>query len=278
MTATKALLLDLAATVTTDDPELRNAVHAASSLAHGYTHRWFVPFVQTRTYDAIGDHIGAYYLDLDTDLLELTTLTNGDSAAIASSIYLLRPSNVTPKNRIELRLSGFTSFRYNTDWQAAISVDGIWGYHDDYTNAWGSTGQTLASGINSSATTFDVTSAAASVDDQYRTAFEVLGYLKIENEMLQITNISTDTLTVLRGVNGTTAASHSSGVAIKNYRQIPEIESAVGSLAAWLYRNRQTIGERVTFLSGAEIVTNIAPQNIRDTLVRYERQRILAAG
>jgi hypothetical protein len=66
---------------------------------------------------------------------------------------------------------------------------------------------TITSGISSGATSLTVASA---------TLFPTAGnfVIKIDNELLVVTNVSGTTFTVTRGQDGTSAASHSSGAAI----------------------------------------------------------------
>ena len=59
----------------------------------------------------------------------------------------------------------------------------------------------LAAAISSTSAT------SISVDDG--TDFEVNQNIKVDNEEMTVTNIASNTLTVVRGVNGTTAATHS---------------------------------------------------------------------
>ena len=57
------------------------------------------------------------------------------------------------------------------------------------------------------------TSATSVVVDD-GTDFEVGQNIKVDSEEMTITAISTHTLTVVRGVNGTTAATHSDNVSV----------------------------------------------------------------
>jgi hypothetical protein len=93
--------------------------------------------------------------------------------------------------------TGSTSFTYGTGWGA-----GGWG---GYTLGTGTT--TLNGAINSSVTSIVLTSA---------TGFTSSGVVLIDSEQISYTGISTNTLTgCTRGANGSTAASHSSGVTVQ---------------------------------------------------------------
>lgn len=65
---------------------------------------------------------------------------------------------------------------------------------------------TLSGTINAAVTSFDVASGAQ---------FLQYSGIRIDNEEMKITGISSNTLTVTRGFNGTTAASHTSGATVR---------------------------------------------------------------
>lgn len=65
---------------------------------------------------------------------------------------------------------------------------------------------TLSSGIDASTTSLTVASATGAPAANFR--------LRIDNELLLVTNVSGTTFTVTRGVEGTTAASHSSAAVV----------------------------------------------------------------
>lgn len=251
--------------------DMRDMVRAASRLLVQATGRVFVPYRATKTFDASGDHIDGAALYLREDLLAVTTLTNGDGSTIASSAYTLRPSNLYPKSRLELLLSGGVGWAFTTDYQDAIAIDGIWGFHDDWLNAWVDTQDTVpAGGITAAATAITVADADGR-DAQYRTRFQTGGLLRIEDEYLIIHAIDTDTntLTVARGQRGTTAAIHAEDTAIERYAIMRDVEQAATALAVWLYRNRETVGDKLQFLDGNIILSNEVPRHIQQVVAAY---------
>lgn len=70
-------------------------------------------------------------------------------------------------------------------------------------NDWSST---LSAGIDASVTSLDVASATGAPSANFR--------IRIDDELMLVTAVSTNTFTVTRGVEGSTAASHSGGVAV----------------------------------------------------------------
>ena len=94
-------------TDTTDDDVLLQAyLDEATAAIDTYTNRNFEPQTQTRYYerDALDDD--RFTLIVDRDLLDVTTLTNGDSGAtpIPNTEYWLVPRNLTPKFGIRLKV------------------------------------------------------------------------------------------------------------------------------------------------------------------------------
>lgn len=90
--------------------------------------RRFEPVAGTRYYDAVGPHLQGRMLLLDTDLLAVTTLTNGDGKEIAAGDYRLYPLNGNPKFAIVLKASAGVYWTWQDDPEAAIVVEGSWGY------------------------------------------------------------------------------------------------------------------------------------------------------
>ncbi len=97
--------------------------------------------------------------------------------------------------------------------------------------------------------------------------FEIMQYIRIESEYLLITAISTNDLTVERGVNGSTPAEHASGTQIDQYQQTPEIAQEARRLAIRHFELRAGIKD--SFVATAETVIEIDPNDVR--LVVAER-------
>lgn len=83
-----------------------------------------------------------------------------------------------------------------------VQIIGRWGYYDVLQTSTA----TLAEDLDASETGVDVTAG---------TAFKAGQVIEIDSERMEIASIATNTLTVERAVNGTTAATHSSSAAIR---------------------------------------------------------------
>jgi hypothetical protein len=113
-----------------DDTLLGDLVTRASRMLDDHCGRWFVAQNETRKYDAVGAHITGKLLLLDADLLSLTSLTNGDGSEISLDDVILRPVNWPPYFGVALKQSSGLSWTYSTDPEAAIEVEGQWGYSE----------------------------------------------------------------------------------------------------------------------------------------------------
>lgn len=256
-----------------DDLLIQQMISAASTMVHEYCRRSFVPYRQLRVFDADGDDLDARVLELDEDLLEVITITNGDGTVIASDAYILLEPNTTPYNAIALQPSSGLRWAYTTDWRGAIQVDGIWGDHDAYADAWLDTLDAVQDDpLTAGATTIAVMDAGG-VDSYGSLRFEVLQYLKLDDEVVQVVaiDLETDTLTVRRAVLGTTAAEHAAATPLRSYQPMEDVRMACTSLATWLYRTRESVGEKIQFLGGAQVITHEAPTNIQTTLRKHVR-------
>src|SRR3990172_8698819 len=174
----------------TDDAVIEDLIEGASRYFDGEcAGRTFYPRVETRNYDVPVDR----WLFVDDDLLAVTTLTNGDDAAIASTEYTTRPYNYGPKYAIVIRDSSDTIWEWdsNSSSEAVIDVLGYWGYHDQYSlRAWALGGTINEAGnLNASDLTFTMTATPTVVAGNV---------IKIENELMIVTTVATNDITVVK--------------------------------------------------------------------------------
>lgn len=248
-----------------------STIPAASAIIANYCERDFVPFTQALTIyqnDSEWAKAWSYYRSTlrfylshiqDADLLEVDSISL-DGTSIASSAYRLAPTNTSPSWQIVFNRN-VVSLPSNTDFDTAIVITGTYGYHTNLSQLYTEieTGITVAD-----ATTTSVTVADASL---YRT----WQYIKLEDELMQITARDEDTkvLTVKRGVNGTTAASHAS-VAVSIVNVLDDIRLACTRLVAWAYNNRNDLGTQLQLPDGS-VVRNQVPAFVKDTLDKHVR-------
>lgn len=238
---------------------------AACKWVEEYCGRKFSAVVATKAFD--GDGSSTLILP---DLVSITTITEDDVALVAGAGYRLLPLNREnePAMRIE-RLSGGIA---RAAWSYAsfenVEIAGVWGYSyqtEDTLETVPNTATDPAppAGIDSDDTTIEFASA---VDISLGETL-VIG---TEQVYVAAINDDGDTLTVERGVNGTTAAAHDVGVAI--YRRVYpfNLVEAVQMQASRMSRAVQTGGNQA---GGVQFGGGFTPEYpmIRDALAPLRR-------
>ena len=114
----------ITSTDTNDDSVLEDIIEGVSRAIDTFTARTFYARTETRYYDTPEGQD----LQLDDDLLTVTTLTNGDGTVLTSQYYKLYPLNFPQKYMI--RLTNTYGWRIDpiAFQHGAISVAGTWGY------------------------------------------------------------------------------------------------------------------------------------------------------
>lgn len=213
---------ELGITDTLKDEMLKRQITRASDFIELFTERTFIPVIATKTFDIPTEDPTAR-LYLHDELIAITSLSDDDGVTNAGD-YKLYPLNDTPKTWIQL--TGDDSFAYTTSKYGAISIAGSWGYCNDTAV----TGTVLAAAITSTtATTFTV------IDG---TVIKVGYSLLIDTEQLFVSGVSGTTITVVRGNNGTTAATHLISTVVSYYVVPSVIELAASNLAGFWHLGR----------------------------------------
>ena len=186
----------------------------------------------------------------DTDRGASTVLTEGYNAD-----FWLMPYNAAPKTI--LKLNEDTSNTLDAG-QQTLSILGNWGYTADTLSV------TTADAIGSTtATSISVTSASALGPAQT---------ILIDSEQLYVTAISGNTLTVQRGVNGTTAATQSGGASLTRYDYPELVVQACLDVAKLTFRNRD-LGSAGMIGSG-EMSMTVAENEIQSVLRTLDDYRV----
>jgi len=184
-----------------------------------------------------------------TDRATSETLTEGYNAD-----FWLMPYNSAPKTILKLNEDTTKGFDAG---QQTLSILGSWGYTADTVSV------TTSDAIGSTtATSASVTSA---------TDLGPAQTILIDSEQLYITAISGNTLTVERGVNGTTGATHSGGATVYRYDYPELVVQAALDLAKIVFRDRD-LGAVTTIGSGDAAITSAAGEinSILMTLDQYQ--------
>lgn len=237
---------------TSKDARLLDALEAASRESDDYCHRHF--YIETAT--KIIDGTSRNYVVLP-DILSVTTWATDtdedgsfdDESWTEDTDYHLLPWNVWPKTTAMLATNGNYQF---LNIRRHIQVAGEWGYGD-----------------GESATPYEATSITGTVADATTTTITVsaegtvkIGHtILIETEQCFVSDATadgSDTITVTRGVNGTTAAAHTAQT-ISVYQYPPRVVRAALTVAEMLFRSEgdtQYQSERI----GGYQYTKLAPE------------------
>ena len=224
--------LGLASSDTADDPRLLNALQAAAAQIERAAGRRFCPRQKAIQHN----YSSSLELLLDDDLLELTSLTNGDGSSINLTDVIPVPDEAPFSY---LRLTGSSAFTWNSSPLQAVTVNGIWGWHDRPVEMWRVSGDTVQNNpLSSSGTSLTVTGAGGVDIEAIAPRFQVGHLLKIDTEYLRVTavNTATNVLTVLRAANGTSATSHTLNTPIYTYQPPAELNALALRWAGWLYK------------------------------------------
>ncbi len=224
--------LGLAPTDTADDPRLIDALESATAHIERHAARRFIP----RRAALPHHYTSGLDLLLNDDLLELTALTNGDGSSINLADVIALPAQ--PPYSL-LRLTGSSAFNWSLSPLNALTVTGLWGWHERPAESWRASADTVHDNpLTSSSVTLTVGDADGADSAARSPRFQTGQLLKLEDEFCVVLAVSTatNTLIIQRAANGTTAADHPLGTPIAVYQPPAELESLALRWAAWLYR------------------------------------------
>lgn len=209
---------------TVRDAMLRRRLESASRMIDKFCGREFFVTTATRYIDS---PVKGSFIPV-RDLLSISSMTEDidgdydytDQTWVEGTDFLLTPHNEFPKTAIEPTVLTGKLF-YGV--RKGLKIVGDFGYGDgESATPTRSTGATLAEDVNASVTSFDVSDG---------TLIQIGQTLLIGSERMYVEAIATDTVTVIRGVNGSTAATHASGDVISRYLFPSDVEEACISIA-----------------------------------------------
>jgi hypothetical protein len=213
------LKTQLGITGTTDDTSLLQSLEMASRSIDTYCKRYFYSTSETKQFRGAG-----HRLFLDADLLSITTLTTlkddrTTDKTWATTDYELFPlgDTVYPKEWIELA-DNTSAGSFASGIKRGVQIAGIFGYG----NGSSSTPYLSATTTNDGSFTASDTTFTATAGSNLNIGETIL----IDSEQMYITGISSNTITIQRGMNGTTGASHSTGATVSVYQYPQEVTNA----------------------------------------------------
>jgi len=195
---------------------------------------FFAPYMESRSVVIQSHNVntGQGTLDLHMFLLSLTSILAG--AENVTSKVIAYPAGFAPFTKLQITTTDYSWYSLEQSPTVIrqkpnpLTITGIWGWNDDWANAW-ATGSSLSGNI---------TATQASVNVVTSSPYAVGNLIMVDSEYMEITAIVGNALTVIRGVNGSTKATHSTGAVAYIY-QIPEdIQRITARHANALYARR----------------------------------------
>lgn len=250
----------------TRDGVVNDILESASRYIDSASMRTFFPRIETRYYDVPAGR----ELCLDDDLLEVLTITNGDNASLPSTEYNLLPKNLTPHYAIKITPTSTYYWTVDTTSgnELVIDINGIWGYHNRYSQrAWKSVGTLGAAVTDTTTLAFTMTAGHTVLAGQI---------LKIGSELYNVNTVSSNTITpFVRGDNGSTAATHLISTAVYAWQPMDDIKEACLDIAHNIYSRR--FGGAVSqnaIITGAGVVLTQRdiPEKAKATINAYTKK------
>ena len=200
-------------TGTGDDAQRRRLLETVTRQVDAFCRRTFRTYLATYYFTPTSSkQVLLDSEELGLGLLSVTTLKTDDDGdrtyetTWKTTDYDLLPLNAANRQRpyweIAITPDGVETF---PKVQKGLEIVGKWGFYEDLVRS--------ASLMNEA---LDATETAIDVDDG--THFEALQTILVDSEQMYITAIAANILTVERGVNGTTAATHADNAVIDVYR------------------------------------------------------------
>lgn len=241
----------------TDDDVLIDIIREGSDTITDACNRSFVPSVDTKLFTVPRT---SSVLELPSDLLSITSITVGDTSPItltANTDYKTLP--LMPVYNAIRYINGVWS------WGDEVTIEGVWGWNNNPSGMWRSIG-TITEALDATETAIDVSTLDA---------IGVLSYVKVDNEVMQVT--ATDAhphaeITVIRGELGSTAATHLTGATLYRYIQYPSLEQAAILRCAYLYRTRPNpSGQRIEGSQGSFTISEQELRTVTHTIRKLRR-------
>lgn len=243
-----------------DDEFLRH-LDATSRGIESACDRYFYPYTATKTFDTRG--LSEFWFPPYADLLSVTGVTvdaDGDGTfevtLVENTDFRLLPYDQACKRAIRLmsRSALLTSF---TERDYSLRIAGRWGY-------------TLGTELVTT-TTEELDASETGVDFTVAEPLVSAGdTIVVDSEDMYVSAAQGGTLTVMRAVNGTVAATHLTAASVYRRRYERDIEEATLFQAVRFWREKQTGGASNVGGEFGSSFSTLYPA-IRDMLVRHRR-------
>lgn len=227
-------------TSTAMDERLRQLIEGISQEFDRYTNRRYQPLEGTRYFS--GDGSTKVFIPDAVSFASLKEDTNLDGTfetTWAAADYILHPLNAAPTNEYG-RPYTYIVVNDKSDGTQDAFLSGKRNY--EIVGTWGYQSVTLDTGRKTSAS-IGSTATAVAIDGTATGAIGIGMTLKVDTEMMYVRNIGSGTgtsITVTRGVNGSTAATHTATSSIVQYLYPQPIVEASIIQAARIWKRRES--------------------------------------
>lgn len=256
-----------------DDQRYLEKLRTATEAIDDYCNRAFWPVQAAYKFDyESANRLTFRYLDL----LALTSVADSYHTLNPSSMVLLGEADAStgPWYALEV-IPTLDFFQWLNTPTRALTVTGVWGWHDNYANAWlGANLNGTVADASSPTLTLSADPALTANAWGLKPAFSAGDLIQIESEWLVVIATTTTTATVLRGQNGSVAAAHSAK-AISVYRPPEMITEACLTWAAYLLVRDDADEDRIVISGmGDKSIPPSFPKRIYDLLNGFSNVRV----
>ena len=262
------------------DATIARAISASSRDVDRYCGRYFFTHIGTKYFNGDGT------VDLlIPDLAAITTVKDDDdddrtfeNTWTLNTDYLTWPWGVDPTDaddpfsrpwtRLICDFQNSTSYSYWPTGIRTVEIAGEWGYWKHHVG-------TPSVDLLTAAVT---TTTATTIPVDAGTSFGIGETIVVDSEQMFISSISSNNLTVVRGVNGTTAATHANDAAVLIVRYPEPVVEATYLLANKLWARRMNPFGAVVGIPESGTITVAArgmPEDVTQLLDQYRLQEVL---
>lgn len=233
----------LNATSTTDDAlllSLIGQVTARIDLLLASATPFFQPYTEAREFEVTRDVVDSwrnvFILPSGETLLSISAVSLASSAVSGVDAY---PALRVPIKMIR-RTDGGSWYENGTDDPLTTTITGVWGYHRAYARAWQAVDALAAAIVSTTATSLTVADADGADTYGFTPRLSAGNLIKIDSELMEVTatNTTTNVISVRRGVNGSTAATHLNAAPVSTWSTEDNIRRVTARQAGLLYARR----------------------------------------
>lgn len=242
---------DLISNESVDDSDLLGLIRQVSARIDrkfwAFADSFFAPTIDTRDVPIFATQIISYNrtLGLNAPLMALTgVVINGTALTVGSAVRLYPPLNRTPYFTLQLinQFYNWYTLAYQcngcgTAQQQFVTVSGTWGWNSDPAHMWLDVDTLAAAIVSTTATSFTVANVDGANPYGITPRISAGNMVQIDTEWMLVisTDITTNTVNVIRGWNGSTAATHLISAVVSVYQVDDNIRRATARQVAMQY-------------------------------------------